>query len=165
MFMSQHLIKAWNSGRRVNHTVIDDLESFVWVFVWAVFEILRSKRIALHPAEETFTNFMTSKNLSSILCRMDIADYVQRPDSDADASDGFKSFVPLLRDWFENMAFSNQKRELLVLTRSSADEKEDICKSIYGAYLTTALNWLKEIPDVWGVEESVSIKSLPQAIL
>lgn len=158
MFMSQDLIKAWNSGRRVNHTVIDDLESFVWVFVWAVFEILRSERIALHPVEETFATFMTSKNLSSILCRMDIADYVQRPDPDA--SDGFKLFVPLLRDWFENMGFSNEKRELLVLSQSS-DEKEDIFKSIYEAYLTTALNWLKEMPDVWGVEESVSNESLP----
>lgn len=149
MFMSQHLITAWNSGRRVNHTVIDDLESFVWVFIWAVFEILQSKRIALHPAEESFTTFMTSKNLSSILCRMDIADYVQRPDAANDASDGFKSFVPLLRDWFENMASSNRMRELLVSSQSS-DEKEDICKSIYGAYLTTALNWSKELPDVWG---------------
>lgn len=155
--MSQHLIKAWNSGRQVYHTAVDDLESFVWVFVWAVFEILRARRITLHPLEETFMTFMSSRNLSSILCRMDIADYVRR--SDVDASSGLEPFIPLLRNWFRHMVCADEKREMLVHSRPLV-EKMSICKEIYEGYLRAAFDSLEELPHVWEMESSVSLEDL-----
>ncbi|GJJ12298.1 hypothetical protein Clacol_006539 [Clathrus columnatus] len=154
MFMSQKLIKAWNSGRLVAHTPIDDLESFVWVLVWAIFDILKSRRISLHPVEETFITFMSSRNLSSILCRMDVAEFVQRPDTDA--SLGFRPFIPLLRDWFRIVSSADQKREVLNLSQSQ-EEHTSIYKDVYGEYLEAVFNRLEDLPQMWETDGSASV--------
>ncbi|KAI0040466.1 hypothetical protein FA95DRAFT_1455653, partial [Auriscalpium vulgare] len=38
-FMSTHILAAWVRGKEQVHTVLDDLESFVWVLIWSVMRI------------------------------------------------------------------------------------------------------------------------------
>ena len=49
-FMSKALIQAWAS-KRFYYTAVNDLESFVWVLLWSVLDILQLRK-ALNNEDE-----------------------------------------------------------------------------------------------------------------
>ena len=40
-FISRRLLKAWHDHEDTTHTIIDDLESYVWVLLWTVLQKIR----------------------------------------------------------------------------------------------------------------------------
>jgi len=43
-FMSQRLLNPWDDDEPIVHTAIDDLESFLWVLIWALVQIFEGVR-------------------------------------------------------------------------------------------------------------------------
>lgn len=44
MPVSQRLLGLWMNGQGAVHTALDDLESFLWVLIWAVFSLMRKNK-------------------------------------------------------------------------------------------------------------------------
>ena len=61
-FMSERLLACWEEDISVIHTPVDDLESFLWIVVWAVHAILEGRGLLDRDSMAFWNNFQCYSN-------------------------------------------------------------------------------------------------------
>jgi hypothetical protein len=168
-FVSERIIRDWyvderlgnsNSAtpRPTKYTAIDDVESFLWVLLYTIVQLINS-RSHPSPLERWWKDTMDSKDLGVQIARIailvDITELVTRPGSGA----GFevvKIFEPVLTKWG---AIARDGRILLDIRTKALNEgkgdggdKEmwEASKGVYGRYIRDGFECLEKLPETWG---------------
>ena len=67
--MSTRLLTAWNANQPTVHTAVDDLESFLWVLVWALVHILKEFGTTSNQTVDQLVEMLSSYSIPPILAR------------------------------------------------------------------------------------------------
>ncbi|KIJ52704.1 hypothetical protein M422DRAFT_156774 [Sphaerobolus stellatus SS14] len=151
-FMSMNLIETWLQGTNAPHTPIDDLESFAWVFLWAIFDILTGRGIQLNPMEEDRHESLRSNDLS-ILSRKGLLLLDLGITPLEDWSPGFSAFVPLLKEW---LSLAHEARGAVKRFKGSPPTDAEFYKTYYERYLGIGAKYLNNLPEDWSYAPSSS---------
>ncbi|KIJ41908.1 hypothetical protein M422DRAFT_171633 [Sphaerobolus stellatus SS14] len=151
-FMSINLIQSWLSGEEIYHTPIDDLESFIWVLLWAIFDILPKKRIQLTPVEQRYNDSLRSNSLGLLGVKGGLLDDLDiRPLKKW--SSGFRAFAPLLKEW---LTLAKQARAEMIAFEDSPPTDVEFYKNYYAQYLEIGVKYLNDLPEDWPYVPSLS---------
>jgi hypothetical protein len=138
------------------HTAIDDLESFLWVFLWTILHIFCDREVISDTGTRWLAK-LTDDAIPDQLADSKIAFIYQEarlPEWAAEYKD-LRPFGHLIynmcqiaKDACEELqAFG---RQLLAL---NAADMHSLCKKYYARYITALLDASTELPDSWGYLE------------
>ncbi|KAF8577236.1 hypothetical protein K439DRAFT_565447 [Ramaria rubella] len=142
--MSCDLIYAWSTNTQGLHTAIDDLESFIWVLLWTVLSILKSKGVLKDAHEQHLLFTMCSHKLSELQNREGILVRLQKR---RHFSKGFSPFSHLLIQWLEIAQRSAVK--VAQFPASNPQLFKKYCTDIYKEYIEAGLESLSWLPQSW----------------
>ena len=160
-FMSMRLLSAYDRGKPIFHTALDDLESFLWLLIWGI--VYASKDIA--GAKDA--NGGIEALLKAWSGGID-RNRTKRAIADDDWKDAV--FGGLIREWLNTFRKAKEESEQIIedmYTMSldseewngACDELESSCKIIYKEVLESGfrhLEGIKEYRDWDGVVEANS---------
>ena len=144
--MALRLLYAWDTDQPIIHTAIDDLESFLWVLVWALVHILKefgtTRNLDIEKLAETFS----SHSIDPIMKRVSI---LKRAWKDI-------VFGGLIREWFaisQDASFDvEQPLEIVFgsqndncVNQAAFDQLEEYCRTIYMKYIRAGQKYLENI--------------------
>jgi hypothetical protein len=145
-FMALRLLYAWETDKPIVHTAVDDLESFLWVLVWALVHILKefgtTRNLDIETLEETFS----SHSIRSIMRRGLL---VQQGWEDV-------VFGGLILEWLSISQKANLAIKQLLGTISGSgndkdvqqvgfDRLEEYCRTVYMEYIQAGQKHLESI--------------------
>ncbi|KIJ34195.1 hypothetical protein M422DRAFT_263686 [Sphaerobolus stellatus SS14] len=102
-FMSISLINSLVRGGEIYHTPLDDLESFVWVLLWAILDTLTKNDIRLTRVEQDWFNCLRSNSFEVLRSKGVLINDLPISQN---WSPRFLTFVPLLNEWLDLAAHS-----------------------------------------------------------
>lgn len=144
--MSQALIDAWVMNEPFSHTAVDDLESFVWVLLWSVLNILRSREALDNNQERYYLQTMRSDDIEKLVSRSTFLRKIMRCDHKRTCSRGFEPFSKLLIQWLGIAQDANDKD---VDELEDSDRLFELCHGVYKDYINSGLDYLKNLPENW----------------
>jgi hypothetical protein len=147
-FLSRRLGQAWIYGIKTFDQYYDDLESFVWVLLWALLEIAEANDRAM-VFDQVWMKQLNSTDLLSLVAGKD---FIVRQLEDLTAFIGLPEppptslldpFIEILHHWLKltrrNEDYGN------VATLSSNEESA----ALYEAFITFAMEKMPELPEKW----------------
>lgn len=123
-------------------TAIDDLESFVWVLLYAGLLIAES-RGPLNTAETNWLSYQLSQNAKEQLAKTTIAREIARRAT----SPVLLVFAPLVKAWYR-LSVEARDRVSDALNRPR-HPSEAYCKKVYQQYLQIGFSHLQNLPETW----------------
>ncbi|KIJ39334.1 hypothetical protein M422DRAFT_257946 [Sphaerobolus stellatus SS14] len=141
--MSINLINNLVRGGEIYHTPIDDLESFVWVLLWAIFDTLTKNDIQLTRVEQDWFNCLRSNSFEVFRSKGVFINDLPIPQN---WSTRFLTFVPLLNEWLDLAA---QARLVISKLDSSPSTDAQFYKDYYAQYLEIGVRYLDNLPENW----------------
>lgn len=161
--MSQALIYAWVAKKPFYHTAVDDLESFVWVLLWSVIDILQLRKALENKDERCYLQTMRSDKIKELLSRGTFLDMIEASALAGSASEGFKPFIELLVAWLKlaKAAFKAMVPCAPSLAEKAINVAEAIqegsrttdtiefYKGFYKDYVTIGFEHVKKLPETW----------------
>ncbi|GJJ14426.1 hypothetical protein Clacol_008690 [Clathrus columnatus] len=173
-FMSVYLLQTL--GGKAVHSPIDDLESFIWVFFWAILSTLQLHGAKLTKAEGQYWSCLRSRDLATLINKQGFLNILrlqkiemlnrqkveqmkptrkkQKVDPEeiqepGPSSCGFEPFVKPLFEWLQ-LAFSGEAYEKRFELRSApTEEYKKIVLVWIAEYLSKGINHLDELPETW----------------
>ncbi len=146
MFLSARIHERWASGKPYHLTAIDDLESFIWVTLWA---FLQRKDKEPRDKEMGWLNMFTSPEQGGVHCLKELFLLFRSSDWDRLRTKGgvdrdmltlFQSLCNVAR---QGSKFLDEiKLEDGVSPQSLADNIWNRSLEQYGAYLQVLYKWL-----------------------
>lgn len=151
-FMSTYLLRSLTRNIQTCHTAVDDLESFVWVLLWAILDILRSKSrkpevsANFSDNEEYYYSTLHSYSYETLKDRNSIVDLLMEDKMDGNSSPGFAVFVDLLYEWLVLA-----KDAYFAVRRAGFDPQDPLAfyKVFYAKYLQIGVDHLVNLPESW----------------
>ncbi|KIJ39344.1 hypothetical protein M422DRAFT_257961 [Sphaerobolus stellatus SS14] len=140
--MSINLINSLVRGGEIYHTPIDDLESFVWVLLWAIFNILTKNGIQLTRVEQDWFDTLRSSSLRVLRTKGNFIRYLPVPKN---WSSRFLTFAPLLNEWLVLAA----EARLVIGKLDSPPTDVQFYKDYYAQYLEIGVRYLESLPESW----------------
>jgi hypothetical protein len=152
-FISYCILKYWVSNEHPLHTAIDDLESFVWVLVWA--GLLQSTLRT--PEEDAWLRCLASDDITTVcggkaMIMLDLCPGYLHPE---DVSEPLQTFLPLLIGWFTIAGEGRKAVQVFTekwVGRNSVDDQasqiselEELCLNYYRQYLVQAVEFLASL--------------------
>jgi hypothetical protein len=121
----------------------DDLESFIWVLIWAILGTQWAQRAGRMTAEEQerYTSFR-----STSLPDLHVFKHIFAKDLRKNLLPTMTVFRELLTEWFEHT--SSISHAMFDLETEPSDPLE-FYKPIYAKYLSIGFGALDTLPDVW----------------
>ena len=144
------LVLAWLAPKPIIPTATDDLESFLWVFLWALANILEGVEgaVQINPAIPLMKEALNSKDLEKILRKAPFAEY-SWVTHDVVFGDLIQTWMDILRSAGDRV--SSYTHRVAETPAGSSDreeacnELESFCKGIYEAVLTSGYRHLEGI--------------------
>ena len=145
-FMSARLLSSWDQDRPIVHTAVDDLESFLWVLVWALVHILKEFGTTKNATVDLLVERLSSYSIPQIMMREST---MQRHWEDV-------VFGGLVREWLviSQKASFDIEQHVRTIFGSGQDvdrrqgtfgQLEEYCTSIYMEFIHTGLKHLESI--------------------
>jgi hypothetical protein len=140
------LLEVLGQSRDYVHTAVDDLESFVWVLLWAVLEKL-DEISTLSDIEQDFFDILHSSDIYYLQNRGNFA----RRLLVNDPSPGFSVFTDLLFTWLE-MA----PKFFVEVTKKKRNHPlpKEYYQPIYKAYLKVGFEAVERMDERWSYAHS-----------
>ena len=145
-FMSMRLLSAWVGDLPIVHTAVDDLESFLWVLVWALVHIFKKIAKTRNATIDVLAEWSSSYHFTNVMAREPIIQV------------GWKDVVfgGLLREWLNISLMARLAIERHVETvsgsghdvdrrREAFDQLEEYCRSVYLEFIQTGHKHLENI--------------------
>ena len=144
--MSLRLLSAWLQGKPTVHTAVDDLESFLWVFVWVLVHILKKFEKIKNLTIDVLAGLLPSYTIEKVMAREPTID-----DSWEDVV-----FGDLLQEWLTTYKTAHKAVKQHIKTgfglgHSVGSQKkvfnqfEEYCKTVYTEFIQTGYKHLKSI--------------------
>jgi hypothetical protein len=145
-FMSKRLVFAWIMGKSALHTAIDDLESFLWVLVWALVHIFKKYITNGNSMIHRLGHRLSSRDLDHILNR-GVITKKRWPD---------RVFRDLIKHWLEISeefgSVADELEETLLGSENDLDAQETIlndlddrCRVAYKGFIQAGYKHLRTI--------------------
>ena len=139
------MLRGWYEKEAEPHTAIDDLESFVWVLLWAILQII-SKKSEFSNRELAWITGLSSDSILNLVAHKDsIKGLLIKPSK---LSNAFIPFKDLFKSWFEyadQSCIMDNGPHLL----GKENEYQMYCRGWYEKYVNTGLSHLNEMPETW----------------
>ena len=145
--MSVRLLSAWDDDQPIVHTAVDDLESFLWVLVWALVHILKEFGTTSNSTVDQLAERLSSYSIPQILMREST---VQRRWKDV-------VFGGLIREWLAISLEASLAVEQHVGSvfrsgndvdrqhEAAFDRLEEYCRTVYVELIQTGNRHLESI--------------------
>ena len=146
-FMSLRLLSAWDEDQPIVHTAVDDLESFLWVLVWALVHILKefgttTRNSTVDQLAERFSSY----SIPEIMMKEST---IQRRWKDV-------VFGGLIREWLaisldaslaveEHVGTVFGSRNDVDLQQGAFDRLEEYCRTVYMKFIRAGNKHLESI--------------------
>ncbi|SJL08603.1 uncharacterized protein ARMOST_11970 [Armillaria ostoyae] len=145
-FMSSRLLQALVLQTRTMVTAIDDLESFIWVLCWAVFEICLKHR-KLNSLEQLFRDDLhRPSDIARMIKEKTVYGFsLQRTRFPLGQS--LTSIAPLVEKWWD-LAATYRERVTCILSDTSSDTHRALnalCKEAFREYLDEGFRALDKL--------------------
>ncbi|KAH7906008.1 hypothetical protein BJ138DRAFT_1016872 [Hygrophoropsis aurantiaca] len=148
-FTSLRLLNAWQNSRVAVHTAIDDIESFLWVLIWALLASIRRRGVLL-PAEQIWFHSM---NADSNLGRCGILRRITLSAASKQASRLICHFSSIIQTWGEFSLQAAVAIASLVAENPgepvSLEKYTALCRGFYGKYIDAGVAELSKLPETW----------------
>ncbi len=145
-FLSRRILKLWTDGKPYHLTAIDDLESFIWVTLWA---FLHRKDKKLTNLEAAWLDSFTSPKPRVVLLLKELS--LVRPSSEWDILRMEGEIEPNMLNLIESLCgIAHQGSQFLnEIGLEKAASPESLANKIwnksfqqYGAYIRVMYEWL-----------------------
>ncbi len=144
--MSVRLLSAWDGDQLTVHTAVDDLESFLWVLVWALVHILKEFGTTGNSTVDQLAERLSSYSIPQIMMREST---VQRRWKDV-------VFGGLVREWLAISIEASLAVEQHVgavfgsgndvgFQKGAFDRLEEYCRTVYMEFIQTGNKHLESI--------------------
>ena len=164
-FVSMHILSAWDKKKKIIHTALDDLESFLWLLIWCI--VHASKDIeGAKDANDGIRDMLNawSSNLTSNKSKLITAEKVWKD----------VVFEGLIKEWLGIFGGASEEAERVVnrLPSITVDNRQGsrwnnacdrltlYCTDVYEEILKSGLNFLERIknyPD-WEVVVAANVQ-------
>ncbi|KAJ6470600.1 hypothetical protein C8R47DRAFT_1325203 [Mycena vitilis] len=159
-FMSFSLLQKWSQPEAHLHTGLDDLESFIWIFVWEVLHQGHKRRLLSPMDKQHLQGLMSTDPAVLALAKRGVLTAFEK---DADMFDDsyLSPYIKLLNEWSVRSDSARPvMRRLMSGYRKRADgdeggiaddlkEIEKLCFETGHKYLETGFKHLNELPGFW----------------
>ena len=146
-FMSARLLYSWLKNKPIVHTAVDDLESFLWVLVWALVHIFLNE---IGTTGESTVDLLVESFSSYSIRQIIIRESIIERDWEGVVFGG------LFRDWLaisKTASFAIEQHVKTVsgsvhdvdLRQGASDQLEEYCTSIYREFIQTGHRHLESI--------------------
>ncbi|PBK71540.1 hypothetical protein ARMSODRAFT_954325 [Armillaria solidipes] len=145
-FMSGRLLRALVLQTRTIVTAIDDLESFIWVLCWAVFEICLKHR-KLNPLEQLFRDDLHRPSDIARMIKEKTVYGFSLQQTQFPFGQSLTSIAPLVEKWC-NLAATYRERVTCILSNTSSDTHRALnalCKEAFREYLDEGFRALDKL--------------------
>jgi hypothetical protein len=131
------------------HTAIDDLESFLWVLLWAILHVIRH-HAKLSTDEDKWITGLSNGDVQGLLAeKANIKDRLNDLMFCDGTSKGLKPFGRLLQIWFDYALQASRELGLELNNPSNNDKFQMFCHGWYEKYIKTGLGYMEDLPDTW----------------
>ncbi|KIM24042.1 hypothetical protein M408DRAFT_331964 [Serendipita vermifera MAFF 305830] len=142
-FLSLRLVGTWAREKNSFDQYFDDLESFVWVVLWALLHIAKEKGNATKQ-DQRWINQLTANDLGILLTgKKSLCFDFQQP-AEVDDTSLSPPFLELLSKWFGmfrgKIPPGTEARTLL---------SDEVSTEFYRCFLQVALDTVDQLPDNW----------------
>ncbi len=144
--MSIRLLGALVLQTRTIVTAIDDLESFIWVLCWAVFEICLKHR-KLNPFEQLFRDDLHRPSDIARMIKEKTVYGFSLQQTNFPLGQSLTSIAPLVETWC-NLAATYRERTSCLLSNTSSDTHRALnalCKEAFMEYLDEGFRALDKL--------------------
>ena len=144
--MSSRLLTAWLQNAPTVHTAVDDLESFLWVFVWVLIHILKKFEKIKNSTIDALAVSLSSYSIAGVMARESIVD-INWEDV---------VFGDLLQKWLTTSQMARKAVKQHIKTgfvlehdvgsqQKAFDQFEEYCKTVYTEFIQTGYKHLESI--------------------
>ena len=145
-FMSSRLLTAWLQNAPTVHTAVDDLESFLWVFVWVLVHILKKFEKIKNSTIDALAVSLSSYSITGVMARESIVD-INWEDV---------VFGDLLQKWLTTSQMARKAVKQHIKTgfvlehdvgsqQKAFDQFEEYCKTVYTEFIQTGYKHLESL--------------------
>ena len=144
--MSLRLLNAWRRNKPFVHTAVDDLESFLWVLVWALVHILKEFGTTRNSTIDDLAKWLSSYSITEVMARESTIQFRWKD----------VVFGDLLREWLA----TSQKARFAIWPhvetvfglgqdvgsqQNALNQLEECCTSVYMEFIQTGHKHLESI--------------------
>ena len=131
------------------HTAVDDLESFIWVLLWAIFDLLRLKshgQYKFSSSETNMNSILHSYSYETLSMRNDFGDRLHRNQRMGQLTPGFAVFGDLLIKW---LRLAKRARDTMLDVMYTPGDVKPFYQAYYQEYLKIGVDQLESLPTSW----------------
>ncbi|KAJ6470599.1 hypothetical protein C8R47DRAFT_988725 [Mycena vitilis] len=162
-FMSFSLLENFSQPEAHLHTGLDDLESFIWIFVWEVLHQGHKRRLLSPMDKEDLQSLMSTDPAVLARAKRSVLTAFEQ-DTDMFEDSYLSPYIKLLNEWSVLSTDARPAMRLLMSgyrKRADGDEGgiaddlkkiEDLCFKTGHKYLEIGFKHLNELPGFWPVE-------------
>jgi hypothetical protein len=146
-FMSMRLLSAWEVDKKIIHTALDDLESFLWLLIWAIVQVFKGNPEAM--ANNDGIKLMLNAWSGGIISNKSKLTNAERDWNDA-------VFGGLIQEWLDIFHDANDENKRIAKNMSTfqlgtrewdgaCDEFDSYCRTIYKDVLESGFKHLDKV--------------------
>ena len=144
--MSVRLLRAWACNQPIVHTAVDDLESFLWVLVWALVHIFKEFRTTRNLMIDRLADWLSSYSIPEVMMKERT---IQLDWKDAVFGGLFREWLAISKE--ASFAIEQHVRTVIGLghdvdrRQGAFNQLEEYCTSVYMEFIQTGHKHLESI--------------------